>query len=284
MKFSLEKYQQHQLELVQIYDLKPTSLHIFETIPSTNPKSWELLDSGIQPPFAVIALQQTLGRGQWGKTWVSSEGGLYLSVVIQPNLALNNSFHLTMATAWGIAEILNNYGFPVFIKWSNDLILNKGKLGGIKLETRSQKNMIKYAVIGVGINWINPVPQPGINLKSFCDATCQQEAGGGIGKKLEPLPKGQDKSNFSSLEYLAAVTITGLLFGYKQYFDFGEDYILGKYQSLLNSLGKKVNLDGKVGTIQGVTKTGELEINLEASNSSNEIVYVSPGKISLGYE
>lgn len=265
MNFSLEKYKQYQQELSQIYNIDSNKLHIFETIPSTNPKAWQLLDSGENPPFTVMALQQTVGRGQWGKAWVSSQGGLYLSVMLEPNIiALNDSFHLTMATAWGIAEILKSYGFPICIKWSNDLILNKRKLGGIKIETRSQKNIIKYAVIGVGINWINPVPELGINLESFCQK--------------------QEQNNFSSLEHLAAITITGLLSGYQQYFDFGTNYILNKYQSLLNSLGKKVNLDGKTGIVTGVLETGQLQVKLQNSEQIANIINLSPGQISIGYD
>ncbi len=264
MNFSLEIYQQHWEQLSQAYNLAPIKLHIFETIPSTHQKLWEVLDRGESPPFAAIALHQTAGRGQWGKTWLSSEGGLYLSVMIQPNLTLNNSFHLTMATAWGIADILRSYSFPIFIKWSNDLILNQRKLGGIKIETRSQNNVLKYAVIGVGINWTNTVPEMGINLQSFC-----QETG------LE---------NFSHLEQLAAVIVTGILFGYQQYLKLGSATILNNYQNLLNSLGRKINLDGKIGIITGVTAAGQLQVHLENSGKIRDVIYLSPGQISLGYD
>ena len=264
MNFSLELYRKHQQEISSIYHLTPTKLDIFENIRSTNQKLWELLDCGENPSFAAIALQQTAGRGQWGKTWLSSQGGLYLSVIVQPNITLDNSFHLTMATAWGIAHILRSYDFPIFIKWSNDLILNQRKLGGIKLETRCQKNLIKYAVIGVGINWINPVPDLGINLQAFCQETGQQ--------------------NISSLEELAAVTISGILFGYQKYLALGTDYILDSYQNLLDSIGRTINLDGKVGTITGVTETGQLQVKLESGEQIKNTIYIAPGQISLGYD
>ena len=264
MDFCLAIYQQHWEKLSQTYNPEPVKLHIFETIPSTNQKLWELLDCGESTPVAAIALQQTAGRGQWGKTWLSSEGGLYLSVIMQPNLTLNNRFHLTIATAWGIADILRSYGFPVFIKWSNDLILHQRKLGGIKIETRSQNNVLKYVVIGVGINWINTVPELGINLQSFCQETGLQ--------------------NFSCLEHLAAVILTGILSGYQQYLKLGAAKILENYQQLLNSLGRKINLDGKLGTIAGVTTAGQLQVNLGNSSRNDDIVYLSPGQISLGYD
>ncbi|HHP7232290.1 MAG TPA: biotin--[acetyl-CoA-carboxylase] ligase [Xenococcaceae cyanobacterium] len=263
MNFSLELYQQYWTQLAVTYHLEPLKLHIFEILPSTNQKLWELLASGTNPPFAAIALQQTAGRGQWGKTWLSAAGGLYLSVIVQPNITLDRSFHLIMATAWGIADILRSYNFPVLIKWSNDLILKQHKLGGIKLETRSDNQVLQYAVIGVGINWTNTVPQPGINLQTFCQETKVQ--------------------NFSSLEQLAAITLTGIVLGYQQYLKLGAAIILNNYQKLLDSLGKKINFAHKVGTITGVTTTGELQVTVEDFANKKNIIYLSPGEISLGY-
>ena len=58
----------------------------------------------------------------------------------------------------GIATVLRHYELPVSIKWSNDLILDRRKLGGIKIETKNDKNKLTKAVVGVGINWQNLVP------------------------------------------------------------------------------------------------------------------------------
>lgn len=50
---------------------------------------------------------------------------------------------------------------------ANDLILNQRKLGGILTETKISGQFITQAVIGVGLNWENPVPEIGINLQTF---------------------------------------------------------------------------------------------------------------------
>ncbi len=230
-------------------------IHIFNLIPSTNQKLWELLQEEKTTPIAGIALQQTAGKGQWGRTWDSPLGGLYLSVAISPNIPVIDSFHLTLSTALGIVKNLRNEKIPVLIKWPNDLILEKRKLGGIKTEIKTKNDKITQAVIGVGINWQNTVPNTGINLKSF----------------------------EISLEYLAAISIAGILSEYEHYLSLGIDDLLISYLKLLANLGQKITFEGNTGTIIGVTKTGELKVRLSSVGASTEI-NLSPGTISLGYD
>jgi BirA family transcriptional regulator, biotin operon repressor / biotin---[acetyl-CoA-carboxylase] ligase len=174
LNFSLETYQQawqkiNQSEIIalQIDIEQPIALFIFDCISSTNNKLWELIDSGIKCPLGAIALSQTAGKGQWGHSWISARGGLYLSVGLDLDLEIDRSPHLVMATAWGIAMVLRHYQLPVTLKWSNDLILNQRKLGGIKIETRNHQDKLVNAVVGVGINWHNFVPEPGISLEFY---------------------------------------------------------------------------------------------------------------------
>lgn len=256
------KYRREFNRLVENYSIDPIELNIFNCLDSTNRKSWQLIDSGSHIPTATIALQQTAGKGQWGKNWQSGLGGLYLSVALECDLALENSFHLVMATAVGITNILRNYQLPVTIKWSNDLILEGRKLGGIKIETRTKNNKIKYAVAGVGINWENQVPETGINLKSYY--------------KKRSL-------TINSLEHLTAITIIGLLQGYRDYVQLGIEHTLQQYQQLLNSIGKQIIINEYVGTITGVNERGKLKIRLQSPGSATEI-YLAPGEISLGYD
>lgn len=242
---------------------EPILLSIFNTIPSTNTKLWELIDRGIELPTGAIALQQTAGKGQWGHSWVSAVGGLYLSVALDLDLAIANYPHLVMATAWGIATVLRSYDLPVTIKWSNDLILDHCKLGGIKIETRNNKNKLTKAVVGVGINWHNTVPEPGINLESYY----QQQ-----GTRL-----------IDSLEELTAITTYGILLGYQYYLTVGIEELLNKYLEILDSLGQQVNINGCFGEVIGVTTAGKLRVKLRSPGATTEIV-LSPGQISLGYQ
>lgn len=74
MAFDVKIYRQTFLKLDRNNSILPVPLHIFETLPSTNQKLWELIDKGATIPLAVIALRQTAGKGQWGKQWLSPSG------------------------------------------------------------------------------------------------------------------------------------------------------------------------------------------------------------------
>ena len=265
MKFNFQIYQETWQKLTKSdRAMESIPLQVFETIPSTNTQLWELIDRGEINPLAAIALEQTAGKGQWGRVWQSSLGGLYLSVGISPNLALTNNAHLVMSTAWGIATILRNYSLPVSLKWLNDLILDGRKLGGIKIETRTRQQQITDAVIGVGINWTNPVPPVGINLQSYYQ-------------------KSTAIARISSLEALTAIAIYGILFGYQYYLKVGINNFLNSYLEILTTLGKKIAFNGCPGEVIGVTNKGELKVKLKSPGATTEVCF-SPGQISLGYD
>ena len=261
-----DKYQQELNQLAQKYDVEQIQINVFSCLTSTNEKLWELIDNDIKIPTATVSLQQTAGKGQWGKNWQSGLGGLYLSVALKCNLALENSFHLVMATAEGITNILRFYQLPVTIKWSNDLILDDRKLGGIKIETRTQDRIIKYAVIGVGLNWKNPVPTIGINLDDYYKEP-------NINQRIHDI---------NSLEQLTAIATVGILKGYQNYQQLGVSHTHQQYQNLLNSIGKQITINNHSGTIIGVTPQGNLKVRLQSPGASTNI-YLSPGEISLGY-
>lgn len=244
----------------------PFSLHLFETVSSTNQTLWDLLNQGAEPGCVVIATQQTAGRGQWGRQWISPVGGLYVSVAIAPKLNATNSYQLTLATAWGIAKQLRNSKVTVGIKWPNDLVLCNRKLGGILTETKMQQGQITQAVVGVGINWANPVPETGINLEMWQ-----------ANKHPKPI---------SSLEMLTSKVLLGIESGMLCLFQEGVNILLSRYIELLTNMGEQVYVNNCSGTVVGVTHNGELRVRMEKSESKLVTIpeiNLQPGTISLGY-
>lgn len=248
---------------------EPFSVHLFDTLPSTNQTLWKLIEQGYEPNTVVIATQQTAGRGQWGRQWSSPVGGLYLSLAIAPNLLASQSYQLTLCSAWGIAMALRDQGIPVGLKWPNDLILCERKLGGILTETKVYRGKITQAVVGVGINWVNTVPEIGINLRSFL--------------------ANQPQATITSLEMLAAVTLRGITFGNQYCLQVGIDNLLLSYHKLLTNMGRVVSVNGHRGTIVGITPSGELRVRLEPELGNHSVsvytqeICLKPGNISLGY-
>ncbi len=225
-------------------------LHIYETLPSTNQTLWQLVKAGAKPGSVVIAAQQTAGRGQRGHQWYSPIGRLYLSYSLAPNIPVSESFQLTIRTAWGIATTLNTLGIPVQLKWLNDLVINRRKLGGILTETKVNQGIITKAAIGVGINWTNTVPETGINLSSFIDT-------------------------IPSLEMLAAITIQGIEKGISE----PVANLIPAYEQLLINIGQTVTVGDRPGIIIGITNNCGLRLRLEDGSET----HLKPGSISLGY-
>ncbi|MDV3000528.1 MAG: Bifunctional ligase/repressor BirA [Chroococcopsis gigantea SAG 12.99] len=229
----------------------PLSVHIFPQVASTNTTAWEIL-SRAHDPILVIAEAQSEGRGQWGRQWQSPKGGLYLSLAFDTALSNPANYPLVFASGWGIATALRNKGLPVALKWPNDLMLEGRKLGGIKIESRGV-----YIVVGVGINWLNPVPGTGINLASY--------------------------ESLLSLEELAALTTLGILDGYDYYRRQGIEELLKVYTDLWINDRQKVIINGHEGTIIGVTQEGNLRVKLHSENAST-VMTCPPGAVSLGYD
>jgi BirA family transcriptional regulator, biotin operon repressor / biotin---[acetyl-CoA-carboxylase] ligase len=240
------------------------NINIFDVLTSTNDKLAELItEKNASAGTIVIAKTQTAGRGQRGNKWDSVIGGLYLSLAISPDLPAVNVHQLTIGIVWGIADQLRQQGIPVLIKWPNDLILNHRKLGGILTQTRIAQGRIEQAIVGVGINYANPVESPAINLAASND--CQP-----------------NYRNFS-IEMLTSCTIKGIISGYRRCTPSTIDSLLSDYLELLNARGRSVIVNGKSGTVLGISPQGELHIGF-TTNLETTKAYLIPGTFTLGYE
>jgi BirA family biotin operon repressor/biotin-[acetyl-CoA-carboxylase] ligase len=126
-----------------------------------------------------FAHQQTAGKGQHGKTWVT-EGGqnIILSAIIDPNpLVIGQQFRLSVAVALGCYDFFSRYaGEETRIKWPNDIYWRDRKAGGILIENQIRSQQWQWAVAGMGINinqthfdsaLINPVSLKQITGKTF---------------------------------------------------------------------------------------------------------------------
>ena len=128
-------------------------LHLVE---STNNYAMGLIHAGMaQHGTAVFAHEQTRGKGQRNKQWISAPGkNIILSIIIGPSgLKINEQFLLSMHVAHAVQKFFNNYiRTKVKIKWPNDIYWCDRKAGGILIENVLQGKEWKYAVIGIGLN------------------------------------------------------------------------------------------------------------------------------------
>jgi BirA family transcriptional regulator, biotin operon repressor / biotin---[acetyl-CoA-carboxylase] ligase len=252
----------------------PVDLHWFETTDSTNRELWGLLDRGVEFPVA-IAQTQTAGRGQYGRQWASSPGGLYLSMAIAPQPPAQ----MTLTTVWGLAELLNRTGIPAQVKWLNDLVIQGRKLGGILTEAKWRGAEMSGAIVGIGLNISNPVPETGISLHQFFteNATTLYDF-------FQKVP-GKDSA---SLEKVAGLCVAAVQLGQQCLTNFGLDVLRDSYQTHLAHIGQPVQIDGRQGIIVGVSGDGNLRVRFmsegrEPNLICEEEIYLQPGTMSLGY-
>jgi BirA family transcriptional regulator, biotin operon repressor / biotin---[acetyl-CoA-carboxylase] ligase len=108
---------------------------------------------------AVVAREQTEGRGSRGRAWASERGGLWLSVLLRPQNALGLDL-VSLRAGLAVSRALSSLAPRVRIKlkWPNDLMLGDRKVGGILCEARWQGNALGWVVVGLGLNVTNLVP------------------------------------------------------------------------------------------------------------------------------
>ena len=137
---------------------------------STNKEAKKWIKELIQPEGLVVsAHKQSAGKGMANNKWLSDDGkNLLCSIVINPNIALKNAFILNCLSCLAIQQVLLKNGITnSSIKWPNDILVNNKKIAGILIENIISDNLIKHAIIGIGLN---------INQLSFNNQTFNRTA------------------------------------------------------------------------------------------------------------
>lgn len=134
----------------------PWQVHWFNTVDSTNNLAKTMAQNGAPHGTVLVAGAQTKGRGRMGRSFSSpADKGIYLSVILRPEVPAQKLMHLTCAAAVAICNAVDNIsGYRPGIKWINDLIAQNKKLGGIltELSVDPSSGLTRYAIVGIGIN------------------------------------------------------------------------------------------------------------------------------------
>ncbi len=123
----------------------------------------------------VIAETQSAGRGRRGREWVSPYArNLYCSVAIELSISERQLALLSLYTGLNLCRSLHQMGYqPVRLKWPNDLVIERRKLGGILVEVKPLAGGKRLLVIGFGINVLMSeeeladIGQPSASLAQF---------------------------------------------------------------------------------------------------------------------
>nr|WP_314072114.1 biotin--[acetyl-CoA-carboxylase] ligase [uncultured Roseococcus sp.] len=149
-------------------------LRIHDSLPSTQTLAVELAEQGEASGLAVLARQQTQGRGRAGRVWQSTPGNLHLSVLLRPTGPAREIGGHALLAAVALHDAARHHapGRSFRLKWPNDLLEGEAKLAGILAEAAlDSAGGIAHLVMGIGVNlshaptvegravtWLGPIP------------------------------------------------------------------------------------------------------------------------------
>jgi len=223
--------------------------HFFKT-DSTNRVALDLAHAGAPEGTLVLAEEQTAGKGRAGRRWHSERAaGIYATLLLRPRLSPVQAPLLTLLAGLSVrAAVEAQTGVAPDLKWPNDLLLGGRKLGGILTEMHAEPNVIRFVIIGIGLN---------VNQSKFPDdlaaiATSLRAATGRPHSRLELLMR--LLRQFES--------------DYNRFLREGPAWVVDSFQSVSSfAQGKRVRVsDGReeyTGTTAGLTAEGQLQVRRE---------------------
>jgi BirA family transcriptional regulator, biotin operon repressor / biotin---[acetyl-CoA-carboxylase] ligase len=129
-------------------------LEILEAIDSTNSYLVREAQAGAPSGTLCLAERQTAGRGRRGRRWVSPFGtNVYLSLLWRYPFGPSEVAGLSLAAGTAVATALSAEGASdIALKWPNDVLWGRRKLGGLLLEVAGESGGPSTVVVGVGVN------------------------------------------------------------------------------------------------------------------------------------
>ena len=133
-----------------------SNIEVHPVIDSTNTRAKTLAAQGAAHGTLVCARTQTGGRGRFGRKFHSPDaGGIYMSLLIRPELPAEKAVMITSMTAVAVARAIERLAdVKVEIKWVNDLYIAGKKVCGLLCEAGMdfESGQLEYAVVGIGVN------------------------------------------------------------------------------------------------------------------------------------
>ncbi len=123
-------------------------VHVHDSLESTNALALELAVDDTAEGLVVMAREQTAGRGQHGRSWLSPpDTSVLMSTIVGLPAELCRPVLLTAWAAVSVCEVIERAtGLTPSIKWPNDVLIGGKKVCGILIELR------RRVVAGIGLN------------------------------------------------------------------------------------------------------------------------------------
>jgi len=232
--------------------------------------------------LVVIAEMQISGRGRAGRKFTSVKGNnVTFSVVLHPNLPLEEIQIFALLAGVAVARVLENYVKNIRLKWPNDILVNEKKICGILLETINiPDHSFPVLIMGIGLNTKgcpNDYPEELQNIVTTIESEMSPISD--ISSKTESAPVLNNESIFQQLllELDSCLEKFSLVSANTQNSDkttSGRSSLLQEWLQRAKALGRKVcslnNVEervkdsGTVGIIEGLTREGYLQIRTDS--------------------
>ena len=239
----------------------PAKLTVYKRTDSTNTRAKEHASaSGERCAHFFVSETQSEGRGRMGRSFLSEEGGLYLSALIYPDMPIADAVKLTVFSAVEVCRLLEEfYSVNVGIKWVNDIYIGEKKLSGILTEGAFDESGEKfsYAVIGIGINFDKTeFPTELKNIATDLESECGIKA---------------DKAEFA-----IALIKSILSFSPAKTSEYIEEY---RKKSIM--IGRRVKVLSPLGDYFAEVQSIDDDAALIVKNDKNEIIRLYTGDVSI---
>jgi len=227
-------------------------IHFFPQVTSTMDKARELARSGAPHLSVVVADHQTQGRGRLNRTWFSSPGGLWMTLILKPDLPPPLAFKVNFVASFSMATTLNRlHGTHIRVKWPNDLLVGDKKIAGLLSEMETRGDMISFVNIGMGFNVNNDTPpeeKKAISLKMLLGKTVSRR---------DILMAFLDEFDM-------------------QMHDITKKDVIGPWKTITSTIGKTVNIETRGEISQGVAldvdESGALILG-QSDGTHKKIIY-----------
>jgi BirA family biotin operon repressor/biotin-[acetyl-CoA-carboxylase] ligase len=149
----------------------------YDVLDSTNFEAKRLAGGGASHGAVIWARRQTAGRGRLGREWVSADGNLFTTVLLNPTVDLEKCSQLSFVAALAVADTLEGIlpeASKITCKWPNDVLVDGKKISGVLLESFTTKELVstrQWIAVGVGVN-VDNFPE-----HVMYPATCLRDAG-----------------------------------------------------------------------------------------------------------
>lgn len=240
-------------------------IRVYKTIDSTNKEAKKLLMDNEMPHGTIlIAEEQTAGRGRFQRKFFSpSNKGIYMSVILRPNMELSKAIHITTSAAIAVCRAIETLTKKrPKVKWVNDIFLDDKKICGILTEATGnfESGRVENVVVGIGVNFKTDSKDFPEDIKNIAGSIFQGES-----------------PNITRNQLVAE--ILNELFELCENLD--DKSIMKEYRILSLVLGKEVSFlkNNKMnkGTAVDITEDGALVIKHE----NGEIDYLNSGEVSV---